>query len=78
MSSSLSLVTKQEPVSPSSSVEESTWISDDLNIYWTSDYDSNETAESETVYESKAEAATKLLEDLEHLEDLDELIKYGE
>lgn len=65
---------KQEPVSPSST-DEVSWVSDDAALYWTSLGDSDGKPEFASVIESKAEVAAKLLEDLEHLENLDEWIK---
>lgn len=75
--SSLLLEWKQEPVSPSSA-DEVSWVSDDAALYWTSLGDNDGKPELASAVESKAEVAAKLLEDLEHLEDLDQWIKEEE
>lgn len=74
MSSVLFVEWKQEPESPQS-VDEVSLVSDDTALYWTSVEDNDKFNEDVSVFETKAEAAAKLLDDLEHLEDLDEWIK---
>lgn len=75
MSSSLLWEWKQEPVSPLTNSEESL-VSDDVALYGTTPEQTNLKAEIEfALCESKAEVASKLLEGLEQLEDLDDFIK---
>lgn len=78
---------KEEPVSPLTADEDATWVSEET-LYF-SNFDEhaaanfkleteNQQAENdneEEACESKAEIASKLLDDLDQLEDLDEWIK---
>jgi len=75
MSSALFATWKEEPLSPLSN-EEVTWLSEDTFYQTSSEYDANIKFEDDLVpCESKAEAASLMLENLENLIDLDELIK---
>lgn len=66
---------KQEPLSPLSA-DEVSWVSDDAALYFTSlGGNDGKLEQNVSVCESKAEIAAKLLEDLEHLQNLDEWIK---
>lgn len=76
MSSSL-LIWKQEPLSPQNSEE--SWVPDDDVLYWTTlEQDETKVEFDFDVCESKAEVASKLLNDLDQLEGLDEWIKEEE
>lgn len=72
---------KQEPVSPLTD-EDASWVSEET-LYFSSfehanfkiETENNTTIDDDEACETKAEIASKILDDLDQLEDLDEWIK---